>query len=214
MCIGKNQMLYLWPQSSSMSGMHYGFGVLSSPRNKMVALGIQEGRKFGVDNNAYTMEFDPDKFFKHLEKLRPYIDQCLFIVCPDVVSDPRTTLELWDKWKKKIKGHGPIAFVAQDGMEHYPLPPDFDWMFIGGTTDFKMGIGAKNCIQRTQKIGKPVHVGRVNSISRFRYFQKLGIDSVDGTNPIYEPDVARRRWTNAVAQLHFCNFISWGDSSS
>jgi len=201
-------MMYLWPQSSTMLGMHKKFGVLSSPRNEMVAVGIKEGRKFGVDNNAYTLGFDPKKFFPHLEKLKPYMDQCLFITCPDVVGDPRATLALWDEWKDEIKEYGSIAFVAQDGMEHYPLPKDFDWMFIGGTTDFKMGIGAKDCILRTQDMSKPVHVGRVNSIGRFRYFQKLGVDSVDGTNPIYEPNVARRKWTNAVSQLHFRNFIS------
>jgi len=184
-----------------MKGMHRNFGVMSQPRNQHVAIGIQEGRKFGVDNNAFNDGFDPDKFFAHLEKLKPYMDQCLFIVCPDVVGDAESTIELWARWSKQIKQYGPIAFVAQDGQERLPLPSDFDWLFIGGTTDWKMGDGAKNCIRRAQKMGKSVHVGRVNSLGRFRYFQKLGVDSVDGTNPIYEPDIARRRWTNAVSQL-------------
>ena len=203
-------MMYLWPQGSSMKGMHENFGVLSQPRNQSVAIGIKEGRKFGVDNNAFNDGFNPDKFFPHLEKLKPYMDNCLFIACPDVVGDPRATIKLWDEWVDKIGK--PIAFIAQDGQEYLPFP-DYDWLFIGGTTEWKMGDGAKKCIWRAQEMGKPVHVGRVNSLGRFRYFQKLGVDSVDGTNPIYEPDVARRRWTNAVSQLVIRELISHGNSS-
>jgi hypothetical protein len=197
-----------------MIGMHKNFGVMTSHQHKFVPVGIQQGRKYGVDNNAFTIGFDPEKFFAHLEKLRPYSDKCLFIACPDIVGNARETLHLYDKWSGEIREYGPVAFVAQDGQENFPLPQDCDWLFIGGTTDFKMGIGAKDCIWRAQERGKPVHVGRVNSISRFRYFQKLGVDSVDGTNPIYEPDVARRRWTNAVSQLHFRNLVSSSHSSS
>ena len=199
-------MLYLWPQSGSMKGMHEKFGVMTSQRRGHIPVGVQEGRLFEVDNDGFTYGFDETKFFKYLDSIGPYTANCLFIVCPDVVGDPLATLNLWDEWKEKIKKYGPIAFVAQDGMEHYPLP-DFDWMFIGGTTEWKMGIGAKDCILRTRELGKSVHVGRVNSIGRFRYFQKLGVDSVDGTNPIYEPDIAKRRWTNAVAQLFFRDLI-------
>jgi hypothetical protein len=197
-----------------MVGMHENFGVLATHRLNGIHPGIKEGRKFAMDNRAFVEAFDPKRFFRYLERLKSYMEQCLFIVCPDVVGSPRATMALWEDWNWQIKRYGPIAFVAQDGQENFPLPPDFDWMFIGGTDDFKMGIGAKDCIWRAQERGKPVHVGRVNSIGRFRYFQKLGVDSVDGTNPVYEPDVARRRWTNAVSQLHFRDFISSSDSSS
>lgn len=196
-----------------MKRFHENFGVITSDYHKSIPLGIKEGRKFGVDNNSFIRGFNSKLFFSYLEKLKPYIEQCLFIVCPDVLGNPRETLQLWNKWKEKIKEYGPIAFVAQDGMEHYPLPPDFDWMFIGGTDDFKLGIGAKDCIWRTQEMNKPVHVGRVNSIKRFRYFQRLGVNSVDGTSPCYGPDIYRRRYTNAVSQLDFHNDLFSGDSN-
>lgn len=194
-----------------MEGMHDGFGVMTTYRNGSIALGIQEGRKFAVDNRAFVEEFNPKKFFGYLARLKPYMDNCLFIVCPDVVGDARLTIRLWHEWSDRICEYGPVAFVAQDMQEEHPFPDGFDWLFIGGTTDWKMSKYAKECIARTNK---PVHVGRVNSISRFRYFQKLGVDSVDGTNPIYEPDVARRIWTNAVSQLPFRFLISNSDSSS
>jgi len=207
-------VIYLWPKSDSMTGMHKNFGVLTTGQKYTFPHGIKEGRKYAVDNNAFSAGFDPKKFFHHLEKLKPYRDQCLFIACPDVVGDAKLTLELYDLWSDKIRDYGSVAFVAQDGQEDLPFPDDFDWLFIGGTTEWKMDHRAKSCIKRAKEMGKPVHVGRVNSLGRFRYFQKLGVDSVDGTNPIYEPDVARRRWTNAVSQLPFRELISHRNSSS
>jgi len=204
-------MMYLWPQGSSMKSFHKNFGVMTSCQHRGIPLGIQEGRKFGVDNNAYTTGFIPDKFFSYLEKLTPYMDNCLFIACPDVVGDSRATIKLWDEWVDKIGK--PIAFIAQDGQECLPFP-DYDWMFIGGTTEWKMGDGAKKCILRAQEIDKPVHVGRVNSLSRFRYFQRLGVYSVDGTSPCFAPDYYKRRYTNAVSQLDFHNALFGGDSFS
>ena len=36
-------------------------------------------------------------------------------------------------------------------------------------------------IKKFVGLGKPVHVGRVNSIGRVRYCESLGVASVDGT---------------------------------
>jgi hypothetical protein len=208
-------MMYLWPSNVSMEGMHKNFGVIMNPRNYALKYGVKEGRWWALDNDCYNGGFDADAYFKKIEQLNPYMDKCLFLVCPDVVGNAKATLFLWNTWKSDIKEYGPIAFVAQDGIEHTAIPYDFDWMFIGGTTEFKMGEVAKDCIRGAHAMGKPVHVGRVNSIGRFRYFQKLGVDSVDGTSPLFGPQkLARRRWTNAVAQLPFRYLISSSNSSS
>ena len=54
-------------------------------------------------------------------------------------------------------------------------------IFIGGTTEWKLGPHAKAVIRAAQAIGKYVHVGRVNTPGRFEYFDSLGVDSIDGT---------------------------------
>ena len=193
-------MIYLWPQASSMIGMSERFGVMTSPAHGTVPLGIQEGRVFGVDNEAYTRGFDPNRFFSYLELLQPYRTRWLFAACPDVVGDARLTIGLYGAFAHRIKSFGPVAFVAQDGQESLEFPVAFDWLFIGGTTDWKMGAGADDCIRRAKALGKPVHVGRVNSIKRMAHFKLMEVDSVDGTFPAYEPDTARERLTRGLAQ--------------
>ena len=201
-------MIYLWPQSSSMMGMCSQFGQITRPSDKGIPQGIREGRWWACDNGAFTQGFQPAEFFKHLERLQPYRERCLFIVCPDVVGDALATLGLYHAWSDTVRQFGPIAFVAQDGQERLPLP-EHDWLFIGGTTDWKMGAGADECIKRTDK---PVHVGRVNSLMRFRHFQRLGVDSCDGTFPCFEPDTARRRLAKAVQQPLLHGWLLGGDS--
>jgi len=192
-------MIYLWPQASSMIGMPDRFGVMTSPAHGTVPLGIQEGRVFGVDNEAYTQGFKPGRFFPYLERLQPWHSRWLFTVCPDVVGNARATMELYREWAHQIKAFCPVAFVAQDGQESLEFPVAFDWLFIGGT-EWKMSTAADDCIRRAKALGKPVHVGRVNSIKRMTHFRLMGVDSVDGTFPTYEPDTARARLAKGLAQ--------------
>lgn len=197
--------MYLWPQQFiSLAHLHPSFGVMVNPQKPDLPVGVVEGRWWALDNGAYT-GFDAEAFLAKCEQLQPWRGRCLFIVAPDVVGDAVATLALYREWAHTVKRFGPVAFVAQDGQEQLELP-EFDWLFVGGTTEWKMGPGAKVCIRRAKVMGKPVHVGRVNSIKRFRYFQRLEADSADGTFPIYEPDTAVRRLTQCVAQplLHGC----------
>lgn len=75
----------------------------------------------------------------------------------------------------------------------------FDWLFVGGTTEWKMGP-ALEIIKAAQKHDRPVHVGRVNSTKRMKFFQQAKVDSVDGTKAAYEPKVAYRRFLRVLAQ--------------
>ena len=194
-------MIYLWPQASSMIGMSERFGVMTSPAHGMVPLGVQEGRKWGYDNGCYSDSFHPKRFLRGLILLGQYRKSCLFVACPDIVGNAGDTMELYARWAYRIKRRGfPVAFVAQDGQEHLPFPIAFDWLFIGGTDQFKLGSAADECIRRAKRIGKPVHVGRVNSIKRMAHFKLMEVDSVDGTFPIYEPDTARARLSKGLAQ--------------
>jgi EAL domain-containing protein (putative c-di-GMP-specific phosphodiesterase class I) len=67
--------------------------------------------------------------------------------------------------------------------------PDFDVLFIGGTTDWKLGPEARLLVAHAKELGKFVHMGRVNSLRRFRYAEAIGCDSADGTYVTYAPDV-------------------------
>ena len=91
----------------------------------------------------------------------------------------------------KIRGLGiPAAYVAQDGQESLPVPWDeFDVLFVGGSTDWKLGKHARRLVADAKARGKWVHMGRVNSEKRLRYAKFIGCDSADGTYIAFGPDV-------------------------
>lgn len=116
---------------------------------------------------------------------------CTFAVAPDVVADAEATLARSMPWLPQIRALGyPAALVAQDGLESLPVPWDaFDVLFIGGSTEWKLGKHARRLIREAKSRGKAVHMGRVNSARRYRYAEHIGCDSVDGTFLTFGPDV-------------------------
>ena len=78
---------------------------------------------------------------------------------------------------------------------------EFDVLFIGGTTEFKLGPGARALIDEAVARGIPVHMGRVNSRKRLVYAHVAGCASVDGTYLKFGPDVnlvRLLRWMNEI----------------
>lgn len=149
---------------------------------------IGAGLPWAADNAAFT-GFDPAAFCGMLARLsgRP---GCLFVACPDVVGRAAETLALFGVWEPIIRSVGlPVALVAQDGAEALPVPWDrFDALFVGGSTDWKLGRGAAALVAEARRRGKWVHLGRCNTRKRFRHAFALGCDSVDGSGFSRWPD--------------------------
>jgi hypothetical protein len=136
--------------------------------------------EFAIDNGAFA-GFDKAKFISLLEREREAKHLCKFVTVPDVVGDARRTLEVFKHWQYQLTGW-PLALAIQNGIEDLEIPWNkIQAVFIGGTTEFKLGQSAKSVIRAAQAIGKWVHVGRVNTPGRFEYFESLGADSIDGT---------------------------------
>jgi EAL domain-containing protein (putative c-di-GMP-specific phosphodiesterase class I) len=55
-------------------------------------------------------------------------------------------------------------------------------VFIGGSTDWKLGRHAEAVIRAAQAMGVWVHVGRVNTAQRIEKFLEMGVDSIDGAS--------------------------------
>ena len=133
-----------------------------------------------------------------------------FVVAPDVVANHARTLEMFHWWEPRIHALGlPVAFVAQDGLELVPdqMPWDrMDALFIGGSTAWKEGeVGQWEwCVERglspmqavqyspyegwlsmwegAEARGIPIHMGRVNSLSRMELAHSFySAQSSDGT---------------------------------
>lgn len=137
-------------------------------------------QEFAIDNGAFS-GFDRAAFERLLAKHRDRQNLCRFVALPDVVASARRTLEAFDWWCPRLDGWKK-ALVAQDGQENLPIPWDrIDAVFIGGSTEWKLGKHAADVIRTAKICDKWVHVGRVNTPGRFEYFEDLGADSLDGT---------------------------------
>jgi hypothetical protein len=137
-------------------------------------------QNYAIDNGAFS-GFDRTRFESLLERHRDRQELCRFVAIPDVVGSARRTLEAFAHWRNRLPGWK-RALVAQDGLEHLPIPWDqIDAIFIGGSTEWKLGKHARDVIRTAKICDKWVHVGRVNTPGRFEYFEALGADSIDGT---------------------------------
>lgn len=162
-------------------------GLLQTPRTRYRLEGVGV---WAMDNGCYTDTYPgDDAYMATLSKAEAHKDRCLFVCVPDVVGQANATLERFGPMAARISAAGwPVALVAQDGMTVDDLPKGLPWLFIGGSTEFKLGPDAEALIRAAQAQGTKVHVGRVNSRKRFRKFAELGCDTADGTFIAFAPD--------------------------
>lgn len=151
-------------------------GVLCSPRR--VYGDELQGWTWAADNDAYS-KWDAGRYRAMLERIRGR-EGCLFVTAPDVVGDAPETMRRFAFWRSELDGL-PVGLVAQDGLVHPPWD-NFDALFIGGTTEWKLSIAAFRLMREAVERDKWLHMGRCNSIERMKYAMWAGCDSVDGTS--------------------------------
>ena len=164
-------------------------GHLLSPRSRNdPAWFVQTGLPWAADNGAFA-GFDEAAYLKMLDRIQDVLG-CLFVTAPDVVGDAATTLSLFRQWHPILAERSlPVAFVAQDGQESLPVPWDgLDALFLGGSTDWKLGQHAMALATEARARGKWLHMGRVNSNRRLALALSWRCDSVDGSGYSMFPD--------------------------
>ena len=138
------------------------------------------GGEWALDNGAFNT-LDTKGLLRLIDRNKDAQCRCLFVAAPDVLGSGRRTLEIFDRWYPKLC-NWPIALVLQDGIEDLTIPWDqCDAVFVGGTTEFKESQDVQHCIKAALALGKHVHIGRVNTIRRFRKFEKSGAHTCDGS---------------------------------
>ena len=149
-----------------------------------------DGVTWCADNGRYGKGWPgADSWWAWLSGMDP--TGCAFATAPDVVGDADATLAESLPRLPRIRALGyPAALVAQDGLESLDVPWDaFDVLFIGGTTEWKLGAHARDLARQAKAHEKRVHMGRVNSARRLRYATDIGCDTCDGTFLTFGPDV-------------------------
>lgn len=185
-------MLYLTghanPALRAYAQEHDTLGLINTPNSQYK---IHDWPFWAADNGAFNARtyVGDERWFAWLESLVSDAGNCLFATAPDVVGDATATLVRSLPWLPRIRELGfKAALVAQDGLENMVVPWDaFDVLFIGGTTEFKLGHGAARLAREARARNKAVHMGRVNSYKRIQFAADLGCQTTDGTFLAFGP---------------------------
>ena len=148
------------------------------------------GTAWIADNSVFGGKYPGNRQYISWLMRKPHGQYCLFAVAPDVVGDHEATLHRSLPMLASLRAvAGSVAFVAQNGATPSWIPwPEFDALFIGGTTEWKLGAEARQVAAAARRQGKWVHMGRVNSAKRFAYASSIGCHSADGTFLARGPD--------------------------
>lgn len=156
---------------------NYNFGQLRTP---LTGYRIS-GKQYGLDNGCFK-RFNAKMWRRLLReaKSQELYKQPVFACSPDIVGDAEATLFLFKMYYHEIKPL-PVCLVLQDGIQNFNI----DWhlidaVFVGGSDNFKESPYAIAICQMAKLLGKWVHVGRVNTVSRVRVWRDIA-DSIDGS---------------------------------
>jgi hypothetical protein len=165
--------------------VHPRLGRLLQPRHtSSVELTAHAGIPWACDNDCFQ-GLDERRYVNMLDRVTG-LPGCLFVTVPDVVADNDATLELFEQWAPELERRElPLALVAQDGLTHEQLrerAPRLACLFIGGSTEWKLGDEAAELARYASELGLFVHWGRVNTRRRFDMIVATGAaDSFDGS---------------------------------
>ena len=156
---------------------HNNLGYLVTPFSH-TKLQEVKNKVYAIDNGAFA-GLDEKKFMKIVNNYKNNKKE-IFIAVPDIVGNHKETLKMFNNWRDILSDYN-LGFVAQDGMTKNDIPKEAQAVFIGGSTEFKLGKIAFEIIQIAKEKGLWVHMGRVNSLKRIKYAYESNVDSIDGT---------------------------------
>lgn len=169
-------------------GRELPLGLLVQPLTRQYLKNASMYSWVGIDNGCFS-EVGRRRFLldRYLDMIREALacchDEVSFATAPDVVSDWPETLRRSRPVLPKIRDTGcPAAIVLQDGATPESVPwNEIDCVFIGGSTEWKLGPQCREICDEANRLRLWVHMGRVNSLTRMLIAVAFGCDSVDGT---------------------------------
>ena len=162
-----------------------------------------EGVRWAADTGCYARPQDHDdgRYLAWLERVQEVAGPPLFATAPDRYGDGPATLALALPMLPRIRETGaPAALVAQPGTTSRTVPwAAIDALFLGGPDAWKHGEDAYALAQEARARGLWVHMGRVNSWSRYELARSFGCHSVDGTVLRFDPSRPVEEWPRRAA---------------
>ena len=171
---------------------HGDIGWMTTPRERRVRSVWEAAPFVAIDTGLYSpkgeRDFSLEDYLRYLAEAAPYRAKCLFATAPDKPRDARATWERSRPVLPLIRAAGyKAALVAQDGMTDLPDPDEWDCLFMGGSTGYKLSETAYRLQREAKGLGKWTHMGRCNSERRLRAAAMSGYDSADGTCLAFNP---------------------------
>lgn len=161
-----------------------GWRILLTPDNPR----WPDGFACGIVNGAWGCfqrqeKFKPAQFLKLFDKFGSLAD---FVVIPDIVAGGADSFRFSVSWLNRLAHAKQLLFAVQDGMSSTDVGallrrvPRLG-IFLGGSTEWKLQtLYAWGIVAAT--LGRPLHVGRVNTVRRIRLCAEAGASSFDGTS--------------------------------
>lgn len=168
-----------------LAGSH-GLGLMLNPRSYRPSR-ADDYPVHAVDNGCFSGAWEEAQWLRYLDRCPR--DRCLFAVAPDVPFDWDASWARSQRYIDRIRAMGfPVAVAMQNGVRVDAVPwPELDVVFLGGDTDWKLGTEALYITRAAQERGVHVHMGRANSLRRFRRAASMLVDTADGTMLKYRP---------------------------
>ena len=141
---------------------------------------VLPGVTWMADNSVFADRYPGNEaYLAWLAARAQHRPECRLVVAPDVVGNAIETLKRSVPMFPVIRAAGyPVALAAQDGLQDLTVPwGQFDALFIGGSTEWKIGPQARELVSQAKQRRLWVHMGRVNSLRRLQYATDIGCDS-------------------------------------
>lgn len=168
---------------------------------------FNNGKPFDKDAFARCAIFDEETGFNKIQMGSYAIRLPDFGVCPDIVRGGKKSLDFSLSWMERLSAFPefPWYLAVQDGMsvedvaEAWDLAIElecpFGGIFVGGSLEWKFET-TPQWVQFAHERGVKVHVGRISSIERLKWAERLGVDSVDSA--AFGPAYAYKRVKQAA----------------
>lgn len=150
---------------------------------------------FFYDNGAYSafvneQEWNSEVFLYGLKNLMFYERQPDFCVLPDIVAGGRSSLKrsiIWldfliHRYPNYIKWYLAVQNgIKQSDIKDIIKSEYIDGIFVGGTLEWKLKT-LPDWVEFANISNKNIHVGRIGTLKRLLYCERLGVNSVDSSN--------------------------------
>ena len=179
--------MMVMPSTWSSPELHYWAGRYPGSVGQLMSPGGWRQPKYwlpyALDNGAWgaaknDREWDAHLWRDHLRRAALCGHEPRWAVVPDVVGNKVETVERWKQYAPQLLRFGwPLAFAAQDGMIPDDVPAEAHTVFLGGSTEWKLGNIGRWC----RAFPGRLHVARVTTYGRLRKCCNAGAVSCDGT---------------------------------